>query len=511
MLVLLGFFVAGFLALLIAPAYRRRAARLANEELKRTMPLSEAEIRADKDRLRADYAIYIHQLQEKVDEASDAAARQRIELNRRDAGISSLEGELVELRTQLEEHQNARRVLEQTIMDRLPKVEQRLQSAKHLLNQRDQEVARLTETGERQARALEEAEQINRQQRDETLRLEATLKTRSVRNRDKISDARFDSEIALRSEIEALRSKTKDQAALISRLQDGLVKAGGTVPDNDGQSDEIADEVARLNKDLAAAEAALRSVQSETGRDRDGQSKIEDELRRMKAAAQDDAAKTAELEAALSTYKSAEKDNKVLADSKMALKAQVMSLEAQSQKQAETVESLRAEIATANERLARQATHFMDEMRRLGSGTLPVGETPNRANAPTSVSGNKTADRPAKSQSLTDRINEPRNRTEGAMSFADRLAKSASTVTGTLSTVSDIVRPMAGKVDAANDEAQSKAKSAGTNGKSNGNDRSNDDDKASAVADASESKPKKPGLMDRITSLEKSKRSSKSA
>ena len=48
MLVLLGFFVAGFFALLIAPAYRRRAARLANEELKRTMPLSEAEIRADR-------------------------------------------------------------------------------------------------------------------------------------------------------------------------------------------------------------------------------------------------------------------------------------------------------------------------------------------------------------------------------------------------------------------------------------------------------------------------------
>jgi len=37
---------------------------------------------------------------------------------------------------------------------------------------------------------------------------------------------------------------------------------------------------------------------------------------------------------------------------------------------------LRAELAAVNERLARQAAHFMDEMRRLGAGTLPVATQP---------------------------------------------------------------------------------------------------------------------------------------
>ncbi|MFA9442742.1 MAG: hypothetical protein ACERIG_04015, partial [Hyphomicrobium sp.] len=88
MLAGLGFLTAALLALFLAPLYRRRSGRLAIEALKRSMPLTEAEIRADKDRVRAEYAILIHKLEMKVDEAADAAARQKVELNRRDAAIS---------------------------------------------------------------------------------------------------------------------------------------------------------------------------------------------------------------------------------------------------------------------------------------------------------------------------------------------------------------------------------------------------------------------------------------
>ena len=42
---------------------------------------------------------------------------------------------------------------------------------------------------------------------------------------------------------------------------------------------------------------------------------------------------------------------------------------------------LRAELAAVNERLARQAAHFMDEMRRLGAGTLPVATQPRASSA----------------------------------------------------------------------------------------------------------------------------------
>ena len=74
MLVALGVFLAGLAVFLLLPFYGRRAARLATDELRRAMPLSEAEIRADKDRLRAEHAVAIHKLEMKVDEAAQSAA-----------------------------------------------------------------------------------------------------------------------------------------------------------------------------------------------------------------------------------------------------------------------------------------------------------------------------------------------------------------------------------------------------------------------------------------------------
>ena len=150
MLAGLGFLAAALLTVFLSPLYRRRVSRLTTEALKRSMPLTEAEIRADKDRLRAEFAIRIHKLETKLDEDTEMAARQMVDLNRRDAAISALEDEVSHQRTALEEHENARRVLEQTIMDRLPKVEHRLAEARKLLFQRDREIVDL-EPVEREA------------------------------------------------------------------------------------------------------------------------------------------------------------------------------------------------------------------------------------------------------------------------------------------------------------------------------------------------------------------------
>ena len=74
--------------LLVQPAYRRRIERFARESIKRTLPLTEAEITADKDRLRAAFAMDVHKLEMKLEEASLTAARQSVEINRREAKIN---------------------------------------------------------------------------------------------------------------------------------------------------------------------------------------------------------------------------------------------------------------------------------------------------------------------------------------------------------------------------------------------------------------------------------------
>jgi len=390
MLVALGFFTAGLIGFLLAPFYGRRSARIATDELRATMPLSSTEIAADKDRLRATYALTIHKLEQKVEKAAFSAARQRVELNRRDAAISELEGEAERLRTLLEEHENARRVLEQTIAERMPKVEFRLGEAKSLLQRRDNEITNLTQASRRQSQALEEATQINAQQRDELHRLKATMAARAARNRETLSDPRFDGEVALRAEIEALRAKTRDQSALISRLQGTLSNAGARpdqiqdgvlkeapaetpvrgARDTAGSGVDLTAEINRLRKDLVDAENALRSARGMAEAGHAGQTALEAEIRTLKATGEDQAAEIAKLKAALATYEAEDADDRALKESKVAMRARLSALQAQADEHASTIQRLRAEIATANEKLARQAAHFMEEMRRLGVGTV---------------------------------------------------------------------------------------------------------------------------------------------
>lgn len=409
LLVALGFLAAGFIVLLVMPFYRRRTERLAIAEVKRSLPMNEAEIRADKDRLRAEYAIRIHQLESRVEDHTHQAARQRIELNRRDGVISALEGEIGTLRTSLEEHENARRVLEQTITDRLPKVEHRLNQARELLAERDAEIDRLSRTANSTSRALEEARQLNTQQRDELLRSNATLASRAARNRDTLADPRFDGEVALRSEIEALRARSREQSEMVTRLQGLLVRGGkpaeARANGKDGASgsgeaefvEGYEHEIAQLRSSLAETEAKFKAAQTSAEAGKADQHASESDLRAANMRIDELKGEVSRLQAALSIYEGSHNDDAAIKDSKVAMKARLGALEAEAQTHLMTIQSLRAEVAAANERLARQSAHYRDELRRLGAGTLPASAEPQA-----------TRETSARRASLTERMSAPR-------------------------------------------------------------------------------------------------------
>lgn len=67
MLIAAGFLSACLLALLMVPALWRRAVRLTETRLRSQTPLSVADIEADKDRLRAEYALEIRRLERSLD------------------------------------------------------------------------------------------------------------------------------------------------------------------------------------------------------------------------------------------------------------------------------------------------------------------------------------------------------------------------------------------------------------------------------------------------------------
>lgn len=515
MLVALGFLVAALLTLIILPAYRRRTIRLTTEAIKRAMPLSEAEIRADKDRLRAEYAISVFRLERKVADSNLASARQMIDINRRDAAISTLEGEVVDLRTSLDEHSNARRVLEQTLTDRLPRVEHRLTEAKKMLLQRDREIAALTQERDKQARALEEATQINTQHRDEIQRLGAALTTRAARNRESVADARFDGEVALRAEIEALRAKSLDQASLISRLQAALSRPGSSAAASGVDAARVAElgdadaarreaEIAKLKRELSEAEMTLATLRASREGEGAGAASREVELRSLRAEKRDHLARIASLEAAVAAFEKGAGDEKSAKDSRIALKAKLSSLQAQSDEQVQTIQGLRAEIASANERMARQAAHFRDEMRRLGVGTVQTsGGEPSRRS--------ETSQR----RSLTSRIAEPRVSRLGsrAETSAERSASTDATPPAAAATAESRTRAPAhlkavegGAVKSVNGTAPSTVADAEQPAVAASDTAVGAPAAETPVStpDASGAPAKRPRLMDRIIGLDKS-------
>lgn len=370
MLMALGFLAASLLGLLVASAFWSRAVRLTTARIKQSMPVSEPEIKADRDRLRAEYAIKVHKLEMQLEQAKLERARQLIDLNRRDASISTLETDAMQLRTDLEENQNARRVLEQTVAERLPRVEARLAEAKRLLFNRDREIAELTAGARRHKQALEEVSSINAQKNAQIERLSMALTTRGGRGRQSAGEG-SDSEIALRSEIEALRSKSSEQALLIDRLQRRLGhgfavaaparSAGPQLPESDTD---------KARRDITEAEAAIGSVRAAAAPGEGSTVAFEREIRALKGRTEDQAGEIARLKAALAAFEQQDGKGGGLKDSRIALKARLGSAQAHSDQQAATIAKLRAELAATHERLARQAAHFMGEMRRIGSGQV---------------------------------------------------------------------------------------------------------------------------------------------
>ena len=368
MLMALGFLLAALLALTIAPAFWARAVRLTTQRIKERLPVTETEIRADKDRLRAEFAMTVHRLESKIEQADLKRARHLIDLNRRDAEIAKLESEVTTLRSSVEEFENARRVLEHTVSERLPKVESRLSEARSLLATRDTEINDLSSSTSRQQQALDEARSINSQQAAEIDRLTTSLTVRGGRNQHSLKDPNFSGEVALRAEIEGLRAKTRDQASLVARLQQTAAQQAAEAPAAaaNGRGNGLAQVEAAFNLATLQPPDEVR-----TG--------LERALHAIRAKADDQAVELKTLTAELTALRNA--DAAETPDSKVALRARLTGLQTQSDQQAEIVRKLRAELAAANERLALQGAHFMEQMRKLGAGTLPASGQPRRADA----------------------------------------------------------------------------------------------------------------------------------
>jgi chromosome segregation ATPase len=239
----LGFLSSALIALMISPAIWNRAVVLTKKRIEASVPLTLNEIQADKDQLRAEFAMSTRRLEMSVEELRDKASRQVIEINRKrdelaklaEEGrerihtISELEARAADLREQLRAREEQLELTTKRLDDTRAKLEAR---ALELENLR----ARLSET---------ETEADSR-------RIEIVAKQTVVDSlSDKVEDVE-QRERAVRIELAALKEQ---HARAVTELDRERTR-----------NEELAQRVARLDAQVSDREADLRKREQSLAR-----------------------------------------------------------------------------------------------------------------------------------------------------------------------------------------------------------------------------------------------------
>src|SRR6187399_3697164 len=92
----IGFLIASLFGLVLVPLVHNRAVRLTMRRLEAATPLSMAEIQADKDQLRAEFAMSTRRLELSVEQLKSKTTSQLAELGKKNDTINRLHIELGE-------------------------------------------------------------------------------------------------------------------------------------------------------------------------------------------------------------------------------------------------------------------------------------------------------------------------------------------------------------------------------------------------------------------------------
>src|SRR5213078_2967489 len=122
MFVGIGFLVAGLLVIGVIPLVHARAVRLTMKRLEAVTPMSMAEIQADKDQLRAEFAMSTRRLEMSVKQMKAKTTSQLAEIGKKSEAVGRLKLELGEKTAAL----FAFEAREQQLVESLAAIEQEL-------------------------------------------------------------------------------------------------------------------------------------------------------------------------------------------------------------------------------------------------------------------------------------------------------------------------------------------------------------------------------------------------
>ncbi|MGB6117425.1 MAG: hypothetical protein WBF87_04325 [Mesorhizobium sp.] len=217
----LGFLSALFLALLVAPAIWRRAEALTRKRIEASVPLTMNEIQADKDRMRADFAMSSRRLEMSAASSREKATVQTIELSR-------VQDEVRRLEREAGEGDAARSALDATIAglrDDLKKRDEMLAQAGERQGQLDRVIDDLNGEIEKLGRMYDEATLTASSRQIELVARETEMERLShdagvLRGQKKDAESRANSVgVEARAAEDVLREERKRAAGLERKVE----------------------------------------------------------------------------------------------------------------------------------------------------------------------------------------------------------------------------------------------------------------------------------------------------
>ena len=194
----IGFLVAALLGLLFVPLVHNRAVRLTMRRLEAATPLSIAEIRADKDQLRAEFAMSTRRLELNVDQMKNKTTTQLAELGKKTDAINQLKKELGEKTAAMFALESRDKML------------------------RDQ-LRATEEEFELKSNSLREAERTLADKEADLAKLLAELGERSI-----TADSQRVELAALRTQVEAMKVSVADYESAVKETEERLVRESWT-------------------------------------------------------------------------------------------------------------------------------------------------------------------------------------------------------------------------------------------------------------------------------------------
>ncbi|MGA2126852.1 MAG: hypothetical protein ABSG76_11950 [Xanthobacteraceae bacterium] len=238
----LGFFAASLLALIVVPFVHGRAVRLTKRRLEAATPLSMTEIQADKDQLRAEFAMSTRRLEMSVEQLKTRSSSQFAELGKKTDVINRLKVELGE-KTAAILSLEAR---EKALKDQLHATEDELTANTNTLRETERTLADRQGDLARRTTDLDERSVTADSQKIEIVALKTQVDT-------------------LKGEIAGLEKDVKETGERLARERQDAAAAATQLAEARGRGEKLGERVDQLELQLKAQTAEAQILAQRVG------------------------------------------------------------------------------------------------------------------------------------------------------------------------------------------------------------------------------------------------------